>query len=118
MIGRVAIPAGRQLTKGNDMRYLVRKSYIDVIGGIWWPIGALCSLRIDLSDYDIENMRDDDGEITRESVEDWLGTHSGDFSSVDDFRASIEDGENTLEFEWAEGEDSECKYIDTLPCED
>lgn len=93
-------------------RYVVRHSYIDVLGVIWMP-AATGSLRIKLSNYDIENMRDKDGEITRDSVEQWLTMHSGDFQSVTDFRASIEDGDKTLDFDWS-SEENEFAYLDTL----
>lgn len=93
-------------------RYTVRKSYIDVLGYIWLP-RVLCSLRIPCDSYAIEQMRDDDGNITRESIEDWLTMHSGDFQSVEDFSASIEDGDNTIDIPWS-SEENECAYLDTL----
>lgn len=93
------------------MRYIVRSSYVDVLGYIW--MRALCSLRINVSSYDLEHMRDDDGAITRESIEQWLTSHSGDFSEVVDFHASIEDGNESLDFPWS-SEENEFAYIDTL----
>jgi hypothetical protein len=95
------------------MRYTVRKSFVDVLGPIWWPVGAMCSLRINLSSYDIENMRAEDGTIDRDSVEHWLMMNSGDFQAVTDFRASIEDGDTTIELDWS-SEDNEVAYMDTL----
>jgi len=68
----------------------------------------------DLSAYDIENIRDEDGMITRDGIENWLGMNAGDFSSVHDFEASIEDGEKSLDFHWAKGEDSEVTYCDAM----
>lgn len=94
------------------MKYTVRKSYVDILGYIWMP-RVVCSLRVNLSLYDIENMRDDDGPITRESLEQWLTMHSGDFSEVIDFSASIEDGNDTLDFPWS-SEENEMRYFDTL----
>ena len=98
------------------MRYMVRKSVVDVLGRLWMPM-SVASLRIELSAYDVENARGEDGRITRESVADWLSKHSGDFSEVLDFRASIEDGDETIELDWARDE-SECAYCDTLDCEE
>jgi hypothetical protein len=94
------------------MKYTVRQSVIDVVGRIWMP-AAVCSLRITMSAHDVENARDDDGKITRESIEQWLMTHSGDFSQVMDFRASIEDGEETVEIPFA-SEAGEVAYMDTI----
>jgi hypothetical protein len=96
------------------MRYTVRKSFIDVVGKIWMP-AVTCSLRINLRAYDIENIRGrvSDNQITREDVESWLMTHSGDFQSVEDFSASIEDGDQTLDFPFAT-EAGELAYMDTM----
>ena len=105
-------------------RRLVRYSYVIILGKIWLPM-APASLRKDLSSYDIDNIRgysrhlsgDETGPITREGFEHWLMLNSGDFSSVDDFTGSIEDGDTTLDFPWAKDE-SEINYYDTLPSED
>lgn len=95
------------------MKYTVRKSIIHIVGGIWWPMGAICSMTKTLSSYDVENCRDEDGQITRESVARWVRLNSGDFSSVKDFWASIEDGDKTVEFDWAT-EDGEMAYYDSI----
>jgi len=94
------------------MRYQVRKSIVDVVGRIWMP-AVVCSLRKELSSYDLENMRDDDGAITRDSLEQWLCMNTGDFQSIIDFSASIEDGGTTINIPWAT-EEGECQYLDTL----
>ncbi len=93
-------------------RYTVRESYIDVLGYIWMP-HALCSLHIDVSAYDLSNMTDTEGHVTRESVEQWLTMHSGDFSEVVDFSASLEVGDETLDFPWS-SEETEMQYLDTI----
>lgn len=100
------------------MKYLVKKSFVDVIGYIWMPHNQICSYRYDLSIYDIEIIKYKHGEITRATIEDWLSSHAGDFSSIEDFKASIEDGDETLDFGWAKGEESEMKYQDTFPDEE
>lgn len=69
-----------------------------------------------LCPYDVENCRDDDGKITRESVERWLCTHAGDFQSITDFSASIEAGETTVEIPFAT-EDGEMAWCDCM-CHD
>ncbi len=94
------------------MKYLVRKSVVDVVGRIWMP-QAVCSLRITMSQYDLDNARDDDGKITRDSLELWLMTHTGDFSQIIDWQASIEDGSETLEFPFST-EDGESQYLNTI----
>jgi len=95
------------------MKRLVCFSYVDVIGEIWLPGIGPCAQRISLRPYDIENIRDGGGKITRESIEQWLRTHAGDFRSITDFSASIEDGEDTLDFAWA-NEESECVHSDCM----
>lgn len=94
------------------MKYTVRKSIVRVVGRIWMP-AVIASNVITMSAYDIDNARDEDGKITRESVEDWLGSHAGDFQSIIDFEASIEDGDLTIDIPFA-SEDGEMAYIDTL----
>lgn len=92
------------------MRFTIERNWIEVIGPIWWPAGAVCAQRIDLSPYDMEHI----GEPTRDNVEQWLCTNSGDFQSVSDFYAAI--GET--EIPW-ESEDSELTYGDCMwPAED
>lgn len=97
------------------MKYTVKASYVDVVGRLW--MGGKASLRINLSGHDLENMRDDDGQITRETVEQWLSTHSGDFQHTIDFSASIEDGDKSLDFPFAT-EEGEMDYLDTFPVEE
>lgn len=93
------------------MRYQVSVSYVDVLGYIWMPHG-LGSQRLKLSAYDLDNIQND-GAITREDVEQWLTMHTGDFSNVVDFNASIEWNGETLDFPWTT-EDNEMAYCDTL----
>lgn len=54
------------------MRYVVRESFVEILGVIWMPAIA-AGTRKDVSAHDIENMRDDDGAITRDSVEQMAG---------------------------------------------
>ena len=99
------------------MRYTVRKSVIEVLGVIWLP-AVECGQVMTLSGYDVENAKDDEGRLTRDSVERWLCTHAGDFSSILDFHASIEDGEATVEIPWA-SEEHELRFCDAMyPAED
>lgn len=85
------------------MKYTVRTSVIDVIGRIWMP-STVAATTLTLSGYDVENARDDDGAITRESVEDWLNKNAGDFAEIIDFAASIEDGDATVLIDWSDDE--------------
>lgn len=94
------------------MKYLVRTSFVDVVGKIWMPM-VTCSMRYPLREYDLEQMRNESGLITRDDVAQWLCTHTGDFSHIQDFRASLEDGDKTLDFPWAT-EKGEILYNDTL----
>lgn len=98
------------------MKYVRRVSLVTVVGNLWMP-NVTSFKHIALSDYDIENMRNDDGSIDRDGVEDWLGAHTGDFSKIIDFSASIEDGNETIDIPFAT-EEGECAYLDTLPEED
>jgi hypothetical protein len=85
----------------------VRVAYVTVLGKLWMPT-CDASTEIKLSDYDLENI----GEFNRENVEQWLMTHTGDFSQVIDFTATC--GE--IEIPWS-SEDNEIRYLETLPDE-
>ena len=91
------------------MYYTARHDYVVVVGGIWMPYGATCSMRRDLSDYDLENI----GEFTRENVERWVDTNMGGFSTIIDLHATA----GHEEIPWAT-EDGEVAYLDTLGTDD
>jgi hypothetical protein len=87
------------------MKFTIERNWIDVVGKIWMP-AVTCSQRIDLRAYDLENI----GEPTRENVDAWLATHTGDFQSITDFHAII--GE--VEIPWAT-EEGELAWFDCQP---
>ena len=101
------------------MKYTVRKSLIWIVGHIWMPPNVICSQCLTLRDYDVENITaqalHDTGSatITRDAVEQWLTTHSRDFSHAIDFSASLEDGDDTITIDWAT-EAGEMLYNNTL----
>jgi hypothetical protein len=94
------------------MRYTVRKSVVDVVGTIWMPMTAAATTYT-LSSHDVENARDEDGTVTRESVQRWIDCHAGDFSNVIDWCASLEVGDETVDFDFAD-EESELTFNDCI----
>lgn len=89
------------------------KSYIQVIGPIWMPQTTGATI-YNLTSYDIENIKNENEEITREDIDRWLCCHSGDFQYVKDFSAYIEDED----FPW-EDEENEWIFQDLMyPSED
>lgn len=87
----------------------IRQAYIEVVGIMWMP-AVTGATKLELRDYDLENI----GEFDRDSVEQWLGTHGGDFQSVKDFHAVCGD----VDIPFA-SEESELEYMDCMyPCED
>ena len=92
------------------MKRIIPINVIRIIGRIWLP-PVVCAQTLHPSSYDINNMRDDEGKITRDSVEQWLGTHAGDFQSIIDFSVSLDE---ELESDWAKGEDSDMTYGDCM----
>lgn len=99
------------------MRYIVRTSVVRVLGVMWMPT-APAATELTLTDSDVKNARDDEGKITRESVSRWLDSHSGDFSDITDWCASIEYGDDTIDIPWSV-EDNEAEYTGLMyPCED
>ena len=77
--------------------YTVTVRKINVIGQIWQP-GFTCAMSYRLTKHDVEMI----GELTRENVERWLMSHSGDFQSVQDFHADIADFDSPWENEASE----------------
>lgn len=99
------------------MQILKNYSFINVLGKIWMP-NTKAAQYITLRQSDIDNMTDENGDITRESVELWLGSHAGDFSSIIDFHADIETNKGNTVIEW-ENEENEYEYNDCMcPSED
>lgn len=94
------------------MKYTVTKSFIRVIGKIWMP-PVTCAMEYPIYSYELDNMRDDETNITKESIEYWLSSHSGDFQSIEDFYADIEAPEGNIIVNWAK-EDSENTYNDCM----
>jgi len=92
------------------MKYLVRKSIVKVVGKIWMPNVTRAQV-IEMCDYDLQNATDENGNITRESLGDWLDCNAGDFASILDFSASLEVGGDTVDIGWAT-EEGECAYFD------
>jgi len=91
------------------MKLLIKKSVVWVVGHIWMP-NTQSAYQYELTSHDISNIAEN-GTITRDNVEQWINSHCGDFRTIEDFSASIELGEDTLDFPW-ENEDSECIYND------
>ncbi len=70
---------------------------------------TLAAISYPVTAYDIENMRSEDGTLSRDSIEHWLSLHSGDFQGVDDFHAVLPD----LEIPW-QSEESEFQFSDYM----
>lgn len=89
--------------------YTVTVRRIDVIGRVWMPCGT-CALSYNLTVKDTEAIRVlGNGWLTRDGVQRWLDANAGDFRSIEDFRADIED----FLSEW-ESPESEYKYLDCM----
>lgn len=86
------------------MRYLVERNFVQAIGTIWMP-ACTAAVEYPLTAHDIANI----GKFTRSNVEAWLSANSGDFQSIDDFRASA----GSDEIDW-ESEESEFTYYDCV----
>lgn len=76
-------------------------------------------MQLDLRPYDLENIKErGDGVITREAIDQWLCSNSGDFSVVEDFSASISYEDVDIEIDW-DNEEKEMAYGDIVyPCYD
>ena len=96
------------------MQYLTTKNIIQVIGKIWMP-NSTCAMEYTLNKSDLEQYGIDLQNPTKESIERWISTNTGDFSSIEDFRADI--GANKV-IDWTNPE-SEYIFSDCMnPLED
>jgi hypothetical protein len=88
------------------MRYTVVESILQVIGEPWG--GGTGSYQYTLKPKDLEQMKRD-GVFCREAIQSWVNSklNTGDFSIVADWRAEIEDGDKTLEFDWSRSRSAE-----------
>ena len=95
------------------MRYTVTKSEVYILGNLW--MGGLGAITKTLDAHDLENAKNDNGIIDRESLENWLCLHCGDFSGIEDFSASVEPDyqKDTLEIPWG-SEDNEIIFYDCM----
>ena len=85
-----------------EMRVTYTLNRIEVLGHIWQPGIGPCATSRDLSAYDVENAKDEDGRLTRESVQRWIDLNMGDFSEVIDFSADF--GDNEFVSDWEDQE--------------
>ena len=85
---------------------------MDVLGKGWY--GQTLATQYKLSAYDREIMSYYPSSYTRASVQRWLDTHAGgDFQSIKDFSASLDE----LEIPWTD-EENECVFLDIMyPCD-
>jgi len=67
-------------------RYTVIVRNVQVVGKLW--MGGNAAMEYTMSVEDLDGMRPD---VTREKVEQWLTTKTGDFQSVTDFHADLDD---------------------------
>lgn len=98
------------------MKYTVTKSIIQVVGKIWLP-AITCAMEYELDSYKLGNLLaevEENESLTREHVERWLATNSGDFQSIEDFRADLElpDG-SSFTSDW-ENEENELTFMDCM----
>ena len=92
------------------MRYTVTQQRINVLGKLWMP-NTTAATQLNLSQYDLDNI---ENPRDRDSVEQWLTSHSGDFSQVLDFSADFHIGDEHIVHEWAKGADSEYRFLDCM----
>ena len=86
--------------------FTTERHWIEVVGYIWLPNNVICAQEIKIEKSEIEQI----GELTRENVESWLGSHTGDFSEIVDFSPHIKDFEPGWKNEEHEIEYSDCMY--------
>ena len=96
-----------------DMSYkTIVINRIQVVGHIWQP-GTVRGEQYDLKPHQVQAIKALwEGKLTREAVELWLATNSGDFQHVQDFHADIEDFDSPWENEENEAIFNDCMFDD------
>ena len=90
-------------------RHVVIVRKIEVIGKIWQPGFGICAREYPLNATDEQNIRKVNGMIlTREGCKKWLDEKAGDFESIIDFHADVDDFDSP----WKNGKESELAYND------
>jgi hypothetical protein len=82
------------------MRYTVSLSIVQVVGRIWMPYGMKAFMEYQLTEEDVPI-------IMGGQIEQWLAAHTGDFSSIIGWRASLEDRGKTVNYPWSSEEAAE-----------
>lgn len=91
------------------MKYTVHKAIVEVIGKVWLP-PVTCAMVYTLKEHDLKNL----GKWTRKNVEQWVMGNSGDFQSIEDFRADFDaPGRKHWESNWSKPE-SEITFNDCM----
>ena len=84
-------------------RYTVIVREIQVVGRLWSGVKGAYSRS--LTQHDVEQI----GELTRENISNWIDSHFGDFESITDFHADLDDFDSP----W-DDEDSEMFYMEVM----
>ena len=91
------------------MRISYTRNYVRVIGKIWMP-PITAAMEYTLSDSELESNHIDRDNPTRDQIQRWVSTETGDFRSIEDFSADIGDRGIVPWFK----EESECTYNDCM----
>lgn len=113
------------------MRYTHTENFVEVLGNGWLSFNRYgmpdkpypsMAYKYTLRDSDVKRLLES-GPITREAIDQWLSTNSGDFSSISDFHANVtidtiaQDGQTIeqtdLDFPW-KNEESDSQYFDMV----
>ena len=97
------------------MQYQVTKHVIRVIGNIWMPNNITCAMEYTLSDSDLKRYGIDRKKPTRDQIERWIRTNTGDFSYIKDWYADI--GQNKILY-WKDPESEFIYNGITFPVDD
>ena len=96
------------------MQYTVTKNIIQVIGYIWMP-RTMAAMEYTLDNRDLERYSISKDNPTREDIERWISTNTGDFSNIVDYRADI--GQNKILY-WKDPESEFIYNGITFPVDD
>lgn len=91
-------------------------SEIKVIGAIWQPGFDHCAQKYTIPRHELNNMlqaaeKTHIGSLRREDLEPWVGSHTGDFSIIQDWSASLSMDGSDKEIPWEKPESAEHYFL-------
>jgi len=91
--------------------HIDRVDEIFVIGTLWLPPVKYATVEV-LTPHELEDIKNNFGPVTRDTIKKWLESQATDFSTIIDFNANL--SSLGLIIPWLNGEESECMWEEIM----